>query len=138
MSSYASPQPLTRAFDLGVEIERTDLVLIALAALERERRGLMDKIRQQESLLAEDPLTGNDPGDCANRMAGQSKRIAMRRLWEKMLKEVGRAISRIEQGTYGVCEHCGHEISEERLKALPSAALCIECARLQVRNVRAV
>lgn len=132
-------KPITRPFDVAVEIERSDLKLLALRALKRERQALTDKIRQQELLLAEeDPLTGNDPGDSANRMSGQSKSIAMRRLWGKMLQEVRRAIDRIEQGTYGVCEHCGHPISEGRLRAMPSAALCIECARLQVRNVRAV
>lgn len=140
MSNYArSTERMTPSFAVTVEIERPDLELTVLRMLEKERLGLKEKIRRQELLLAqEDPITGNDAADCANRMSGQSKRIAMRRLWAKMLLEVGRAIARIEQGTYGICEHCGHSISVERLKALPSAALCIDCARLQVRNVRSV
>ena len=38
------------------------------------------------------------------------------------------ALSRIDNGTYGVCLKCGGKIGKERLKALPTATLCIACA----------
>ena len=38
------------------------------------------------------------------------------------------ALQRIKNGTYGSCARCGSEISEMRLKALPTATLCINCA----------
>lgn len=38
------------------------------------------------------------------------------------------ALLRIENGSYGTCANCGSEISEMRLKALPTATLCINCA----------
>ncbi|OJW69863.1 MAG: hypothetical protein BGO57_09925 [Sphingomonadales bacterium 63-6] len=38
------------------------------------------------------------------------------------------ALRRIDAGTYGVCAKCGADISEMRLKALPTATLCINCA----------
>ncbi|WP_336981318.1 TraR/DksA family transcriptional regulator [Altererythrobacter fulvus] len=38
------------------------------------------------------------------------------------------ALQRIEDGTYGTCANCGDDISEMRLKALPTATLCINCA----------
>src|SRR5690349_18028876 len=34
---------------------------------------------------------------------------------------------RIEQGNYGVCEECGTEIPEERLKIMPYAFCCVSC-----------
>jgi DnaK suppressor protein len=43
------------------------------------------------------------------------------------LDEVRKALARIEQGTYGVCERCQCEISESRLEAMPTANLCITC-----------
>jgi DnaK suppressor protein len=43
------------------------------------------------------------------------------------IEEIDRALSKIEQGTYGVCEKCGEEIPRERLKALPHASLCVRC-----------
>jgi DnaK suppressor protein len=38
------------------------------------------------------------------------------------------ALLRIENGTYGICAKCGDEIGKERLKALPTATTCINCA----------
>jgi DnaK suppressor protein len=48
---------------------------------------------------------------------------------EQALKEISDALDRIDQGTFGKCEECGKEIARERLKALPYARLCMECAR---------
>ena len=42
--------------------------------------------------------------------------------------EVDAAFTRVDAGTYGVCEGCGHEIGAERLDALPATRVCIRCA----------
>jgi DnaK suppressor protein len=41
--------------------------------------------------------------------------------------EIDRALAKIAGGTYGLCERCGKEIPKPRLKALPYAALCVQC-----------
>jgi DnaK suppressor protein len=41
--------------------------------------------------------------------------------------EIDRALQKIDDGTYGVCEQCGDIIPEPRLQALPFAALCVTC-----------
>ena len=41
--------------------------------------------------------------------------------------EIDRALQKIDDGTYGVCEHCGQTIPDARLQALPYAALCVTC-----------
>ncbi|MCJ7496018.1 MAG: TraR/DksA C4-type zinc finger protein, partial [Deltaproteobacteria bacterium] len=41
--------------------------------------------------------------------------------------KIKEALARIEDGTFGICEECGEEISEERLKARPVTTLCIGC-----------
>ncbi|MBN1665486.1 MAG: TraR/DksA C4-type zinc finger protein [Anaerolineales bacterium] len=45
----------------------------------------------------------------------------------EQLDEVEQALERIKQGTYGQCTQCGQAIHPERLKAMPTAALCIPC-----------
>jgi DnaK suppressor protein len=45
----------------------------------------------------------------------------------KLLRSVRQALSRIEEGTYGLCLNCEEEISAKRLKALPWTSLCIQC-----------
>jgi len=46
-----------------------------------------------------------------------------------MLLEIAEALERVDQGTYGTCENCQKPIVSERLKALPYARYCIDCAR---------
>lgn len=41
--------------------------------------------------------------------------------------EIDRALQKIEDGTYGICEQCGGTIPDARLQALPYAALCVTC-----------
>jgi DnaK suppressor protein len=45
----------------------------------------------------------------------------------KLISKIKEALERIEGGTFGICEVCGEEISEERLKARPVTTLCIDC-----------
>jgi len=44
------------------------------------------------------------------------------------LKKVQRALNKIEEDTYGLCDKCGEPISEARLKSVPTADYCIDCA----------
>lgn len=44
------------------------------------------------------------------------------------MEKVKQAISRIDQGQYGLCLICGEPISKERLKVVPYTCLCIKCA----------
>lgn len=49
------------------------------------------------------------------------------------LAEIDDAVSRVETGTYGWCEHCGGVINAERLAARPSARACLTCASTRRR-----
>ena len=43
------------------------------------------------------------------------------------IEDVDRALARIDDGTYGQCDHCGETIGRPRLEALPAARLCLDC-----------
>ena len=45
-------------------------------------------------------------------------------------ERIARALVKIEDGTYGVCDNCGKPIAPARLEAAPESVLCIDCARL--------
>ena len=45
------------------------------------------------------------------------------------IRAVAAALERIAAGTYGVCENCGEEIGEARLKVVPEATRCVNCAQ---------
>ncbi len=44
------------------------------------------------------------------------------------LEDVDRAIGKIDNDRYGVCESCGATIPATRLEAMPTARMCITCA----------
>jgi DnaK suppressor protein len=47
---------------------------------------------------------------------------------QQHLKEIDAALSRIDEGRYGLCTKCGNSIALGRLQVRPQAALCISCA----------
>lgn len=51
------------------------------------------------------------------------------------LKEIEASLSKIKNGTYGVCEMCEENISLARLKAKPNVKLCITCQELSEKNM---
>ena len=44
------------------------------------------------------------------------------------IRDIRAAIERIDDGTYGICERCGEDIGEARLKVVPEATRCVNCA----------
>jgi DnaK suppressor protein len=51
-----------------------------------------------------------------------------------MLRHIDLALSKIVNGTYGICLHCEEDISLRRMAALPWAAFCIECQEMADRG----
>jgi len=47
---------------------------------------------------------------------------------QKTLRDIQVALERLATGSYGICHSCEEEIGSARLKALPTATLCIDCA----------
>jgi RNA polymerase-binding transcription factor len=43
------------------------------------------------------------------------------------IEDVDRALAKIDDGTYGRCDHCGEAIDRPRLEALPAVRLCLDC-----------
>ena len=46
---------------------------------------------------------------------------------QNLLREVEKALNKVDSRDYGLCENCGKRISVKRLKAIPYAHLCIGC-----------
>ena len=72
-----------------------------------------------------------DPSDRATLESDRNFTLRIRDRERKLIGKIKEALERIEQGTYGICEDCGEEISTERLKARPVTTLCIDCKKTQ-------
>ena len=77
-----------------------------------------------------------DPSDRATMESETSFTLRIRDRERHLIGKIKDALTRIENGTYGVCEECDEEISEARLKARPMTTLCIACKNTQERAER--
>lgn len=55
--------------------------------------------------------------------------LSLRSNIEHLLAQVDRALEKIDEGSYGLCDRCGEPIEESRLRAVPEATLCLKHQR---------
>jgi RNA polymerase-binding protein DksA len=122
-------------------------VLKARRRLEQERDRL---IAIREGLTAE-PLDGTSeqdalselsfgdqhPADLGTEMFEREKDMSILDRVDASLTDVHRALKRLDEGTYGVCEACGREIPVARLDARPEARFCVDDQAQAEREARA-
>ena len=100
--------------------------------LKKEKEKLlekMEKMKNGEVYVDKDAI--KDVVDAASDELDKAFVMRIRDRELKLLKKIDEALNRIEQGTYGICEECGCEIEEKRLRARPVATLCIACKEEQ-------
>jgi DnaK suppressor protein len=97
------------------------------ALLETAKKTLME-----ESNFDTDDLP--DEIDLASSEYAQSMVFRLRDREKFLLKKIDRALLRIDDGTFGVCERCEEPISSKRLEARPVTTLCIRCKEEQEKK----
>lgn len=78
--------------------------------------------------------------DLLDRAALESERdytIRIRDRESRLIKKIRQSLEDIENGTYGICQRCGEEISIRRLQARPVARHCIDCKSRMEKTERA-
>ena len=101
------------------------LLLAERERLESERRTKAE----EEAELVEELADYDDhhPADAASETYERTKDHAIDENFREMVEQIDSALRKIEDGSYGLCDRCGDPINRERLSAIPSATLCIEC-----------
>jgi DnaK suppressor protein len=92
---------------------------------------LLKEANRTVSGMSVDKENTPDPTDRATLEADRNFTLRIRDRERKLIGKIKDALERIDQGTYGICESCGEDISDERLKARPVTTLCIECKKKQ-------
>lgn len=87
----------------------------------------LEEARQTETSAERSP----DPGSAeAGSMNFEfEKELSLGQNTVDLLRKVERALARVDDGTYGICESCGTQIPVARLEVLPYATECVSCAR---------
>jgi DnaK suppressor protein len=88
-------------------------------------------IRSQESAMS-------DPLDRAAYDEDQSRLFRIRDRESRLIGKIQTALEAIEEGSYGICESCGEEISFQRLQARPVTTKCISCKMQEEEMEKAV
>ena len=99
----------------------------------KKRNELLAEVRRQPEALAAN-IQSPDAVEFAIKAAEQDLSARTADLRSQVLKEIDRALERVADGNYGVCEGCSQDISPARLKAIPWARYCVRCQELISRN----
>ncbi len=115
-------------------MEHLDLDAIRLQLEERR-----DGMRERVDALAESPELGAAQGfgkrigDGTVEAISRMTEIGVGSSLEEGLARTERALAKLEEGTYGICDVCGDPIPPGRHQAMPDSVLCVECAGAQRR-----
>ena len=94
-----------------------------------EKEKIIEKLTHDKDQF--DDLNKQEIGDIidvAFNMYEKDRAIQMTESDKRTLVEIDTALRRITEGTYGIC-HCGEEIDENRLNAIPWTYICVKCVK---------
>lgn len=77
---------------------------------------------------------GDDSADTGGKVLEREQGLTLTNNSRVLLQQSHRALQRLDDGTYGVCESCGQPIGKMRLQAFPRATLCVSCKQKQERR----
>lgn len=103
--------------------------------LEEKRESVIQRAREtiaQDMTL--DTAELPDEMDLASSEYMQSFTFRLRGRERVFLHKIDKALKKMEDGEFGVCEECSEEISVKRLEARPETELCIKCKEDQERR----
>ncbi len=107
----------------------------ALLRLHRALTGRRDELRRRlggeldELRRLQGNLKAGDSADMAFDSGSEEVTSQLAELESRELTQIDRALARLKQGTYGVCESCLKKIPIARLNALPFSTTCVTCQR---------
>jgi DnaK suppressor protein len=99
--------------------------------LEGERDRLRDLLAEI-SAVPRDPMGsvafGKRVGEGTSQAVERLNQVGTATKLSAMLQDVERALQKLGEGTYGICDSCGDAIPPERLEARPWSVLCVGCS----------
>ena len=110
--------------------------------LESERAELaaqLTTIEDQAFAATQSDMSGvvgvdDESADAGTATFEREKELSIEQNVRDLIQKIDRALKRIDDGTYGICERCGKPIEKARIKALPYVDLCIKDAQARSRR----
>jgi DnaK suppressor protein len=96
------------------------------------RLGDLDEGLAALTATPRDPMSavsfGKRIGDGTTEAIDRLTKVGTAEQLDAMRTDVVRALEKLDDGTYGLCDRCGALIADERLEARPWSVLCVDCA----------
>jgi DnaK suppressor protein len=96
-----------------------------------ERDGLRGQLGEITA-VPRDPMAavsfGKRVGEGTTQAVERIAQVATAKQLDAKLRDVERALAKLDEGTYGTCDECGGRVGDERLAAMPWAVRCVSCA----------
>lgn len=102
--------------------------------LAEKRKSLIDQARDTLAAQEDQEVRAPDEVDQASTEYDQSFEYRMRDREKFLLRKIEKALTRIDEGEYDLCEGCGNPIGRKRLIARPETTYCIVCKEEQERQ----
>lgn len=99
--------------------------------LERERDSLEAELGELTAVTRDPTATigfGKRVGEGTSEAIGRIERVGQADALAAKLDDVRRALDKLDEGTYGICDRCGSPIATARLEARPSSTRCVRCS----------
>ena len=93
-----------------------------------------DSFASSQSESSGDVGLDDEPADAGTATFEREKDLSIENNVRDLLHKIDRALKRMDDGTYGICDVCGKPIEKARVKALPYVDLCIKDAQAQSRR----
>ncbi len=111
----------------------------ALIARREEIQAEVDRMATEMRWLGGDQedeagSLGNHLADDGSDVMEQERLSTISADLQDMLRQIDRALERLDDGSYGICQRCGQPINPERLEAFPYVAYCIDCQTVLERE----
>lgn len=104
--------------------------------LNEELRKLLEEAGKTVDSMNKDISNIPDPNDRATLESDRNFELRIRDRERKLINKIKEALDRLDTDEFGICEKCGEDISEARLKARPVTTLCIDCKTDEEREER--
>lgn len=102
--------------------------------LQSQLEELLREAGKTVSEMTDEKANFPDPTDRASLESDRNFELRIRDRERKLIMKIREALERLDEGVFGICEHCEEEIGEARLRARPVTTLCIECKTEQERQ----
>lgn len=107
-----------------------------------QREELLEQLREIEeaaSNSSQPDVSGEvsfdeDSVDAGSYTFEREKDLSIAHNVRDLLGKMAKALDKIDEGTYGICESCGQPIDAARVKALPHVLLCLSCKKAEERR----